>query len=83
MKKLMFIALAAAAFTFSSCGTGNDNGGTENPGNDQELLDNGNNTEAPTDSTTEVANDEQTEAPAEEAPAEEAPAEEAPAAEAN
>ena len=77
MKKLMFIALAAAVFTFSSCFTGNDKGGTENPGNDQELLENDNNTDAPADSTTAVANDEQTEAPAEEAPAEEAPAAEA------
>ncbi len=77
MRKLMFIAFAAATFMFASCLTDNKNDGKQ--GTDDTTIV-ATEAEANADTTaTEATDTEKAEAPAEDAPAEAAPAEEAPA----
>ena len=78
MRKMMFIAFAAATFMFASCHTGNNKNDNKQGTDDTTIV--ATEAEANADTTaTEATDAEKAEAPAEDAPAEAAPAEDAPA----
>ena len=78
MRKLMFIAFAAATFMFASCHTGNNKNDDKQGTDDTTFV--ATEAEANADTTaTEATDAEKAEAPADDAPAEAVPAEEAPA----